>query len=316
MITLAHVSDLHATPVRFTDASELTVKRALAWLSWHSKRRHRYRADALSALVADLRLVSPGHVAVTGDLTNASLASEIAAAERWLERLGGPRAVSLVPGNHDVAVAGSPWQRWSPYLGSDLELAASFPSLRIRGPLAVVGVCSAVPTRPFSAAGRVGAEQLERLAKTLERLAPTRLCRVVLVHHPPVEGVVSRRCSLRDAPALRTVLARHGADLVLHGHAHRTVFEQLEGPEGPIPVVGVRSGSHASGPEHKRAQYHVYRIERITGPGPRFRIHAEQRAYDPGAGCFAFAGARQLGPGAPQPGRPAGDGQEGRPKAD
>ena len=55
MITLAHVSDLHATRVRFAGASEITVKRLLAWVSWHLKRKRRYRADALHALAADPR---------------------------------------------------------------------------------------------------------------------------------------------------------------------------------------------------------------------------------------------------------------------
>ncbi len=307
MITLAHVSDLHATPVRFAGASELTVKRGLAWVSWHLKRKHRYRPRALHALAADLREVAPDHVAVTGDLTNASLASEIAEAGTWLERLGGPARVSLVLGNHDVARATGlrSWERWSAYLGSDLDPASPLPSLRIRGRLAVVGVCSAVPTRPFSASGRVGPEQLERLAKTLELLAPTSLCRVVLVHHPPVDGVVSPRCALRDAAALRAVLARHGADLVLHGHAHRTVLERIAGPAGAIPVVGVRSGSHAHGTPGKCAQYHVYRIERgpQSAAGPRFRIALETRGYDPETGRFTTQGERWIaGAKTPRPG--------------
>lgn len=298
MITLAHVSDLHATPVRFDGSDELTVKRALAWVSWQLKRQHRHRHEALLALAADLREVGPHHVAVTGDLTNASLASEMAEARRWLERLGGPGRVSLVPGNHDAAVvsAARPWAPWRAYLGSDVDPNAPFPSLRVRGGLALVGVCSAVPTRPFSASGRVGAEQLERLAKVLEQLSYSSLCRVVLVHHPPVDGVVSRRCALRDAADLRAVLARHGAELVLHGHAHRTVFADVAGPEERIPVVGVRSGSYVAESPEKRAQYHLYRIERDRSPRlrPHFRIRVETRGYDPTRGRFVAEGEREI----------------------
>ena len=80
------------------------------------------------------------------------------------------------------------------------------------------------------------------------------------------------RCALRDARALRDVLRRTGADLVLHGHGHRTTFQSVEGPEGPIPVVGARSASYLGEDPDKRAQYHVYEIEPNLAAGQRFRI--------------------------------------------
>jgi len=297
MFRLAHVSDLHATAVRVERLGDFANKRLLAWISWRWKRRQRHQAGVLQALVSDLEELDPDHVAVTGDLTNAACEFEFSEALPWLESLGGPQRVSLVPGNHDAYVAvprSRSWDLWAGYMGSDRDLHAPFPSLRVRGPLAVVGLCSALPTLPFLASGQLGAEQLERLEKLLGELAETSLCRVVLIHHPPVAGTVSPRCSLRDSQALGEVLQRAGADLVLHGHGHRTVFEQLQGPEGPIPVVGVRSASYAGDDSSKRAQYHVYEIEPNPAAGPRFQITARVRGYQPAEGGFAAAGERRL----------------------
>lgn len=299
MFVLAHLSDLHATPLRFERPADLANKRLLNWISWRMRRSFDHRPEVLDALVEDLDALEPDHVAVTGDLTNAALESEFVDALPWLEALGGPARVSLVPGNHDAYVPvprERSWDLWAAYLRSDRDLEVAFPSLRVRGPVAVVGLCSAVPTLPLLATGRLGAEQLERLEKLLDDLAETALCRVVLVHHPPLSGVVSPRCALRDAAALRRVLARSGADLVLHGHRHRSVFERVEGPDGVIPVVGTRSASYLGRSEHKRAQYHLYEIEPMAGsdPRPRFRIRVRVRGYDPESGRFVDAGERAL----------------------
>src|SRR5262247_1022079 len=102
-----------------------------------------------------------------------------------------------------------------------------FPSVRVRGDLALVGVCTAEPTPPFAATGRVGADQLARLDGVLERLGAARKCRVVLIHHPPVDGLTNRRRSLRDTSAFGEVIRRRGAELVLHGHLHRTTLASL-----------------------------------------------------------------------------------------
>jgi 3',5'-cyclic AMP phosphodiesterase CpdA len=174
----------------------------------------------------------------------------------------------------------------------DAAGALEFPSLRLRGPLALVGVNSALPTALFMASGRVGAAQLAALERQLVELRDAGLCRVVLIHHPVTPGAVSPRRALRDAPALRALLARAGAELVLHGHGHRTLFSSLPGPAGEIPVVGVRSASDGTERPDKRAQYHVYDIERAAGG---FRIAAHIRGYA-GEGRFEALGDRVLRP--------------------
>ena len=285
--TLAHLSDLHVTPIRVRRFSDLANKRVLGWLSWLRKRRHEHRGEILEALLQDLDGTAPDHVAVTGDLTNVGLAEEIAEAVPWLERLGGPEHVSIVPGNHDAyaaPVGADRFAQWAPYLSPkqasstpEGEDGLVFPYLRRTGPLALIGLCSAVPTAPGLAVGRLDAGQLDRLGTLLAETRDTAACRVVLIHHPPVPAGQSGRRRLEDAGALRETLARHGAELVLHGHTHRTSFEQVDGPERPIPVVGVPSSSAFGHDPERRARYHLYRFE---DDGAGFRVHCGVRVLD------------------------------------
>lgn len=299
--TLGHISDLHATRVPFFSFEALRSKRVLGWLSWQVRRRRRYRPAVLDALIADLAHTAPDQLAITGDLTQIALESELREAADWLARFGPPERVHAIPGNHD-AYAAVPrevgWQYWSAYLASDRPTAPlrgvapdAFPSVRVRGELALVGVCTAQPTPPFAATGSVGQEQLARLDGALAELGAAGLCRVLLIHHPPVAGLTTRRRSLLDAPALGDVLRRRGAELVLHGHLHRTTLASLPGPERAIPVVGVPSASHA-GPGAKRcAAYHLYEI---TGARGSFSIRRRVRAYDPASGRFMARGSDEV----------------------
>jgi 3',5'-cyclic AMP phosphodiesterase CpdA len=306
VFSLAHLSDLHATPVVVDNPLQLLNKRFFGWLSWRIRRRHYHRISVMDALMDDLSQAPIDHLVVTGDLTNLSLASEFGAAREGLKRLGDARDVSIVPGNHDayVRVAQSKsWNLWSDYFESDeAETAAEaldprdrFPTLRIRGPLAVVGLCSALPTRLFDASGTLGDAQLDRLERMLHGLAECDLCRVISIHHPITEGATHPRRWLRDAESLRGVIGRTGADLVVHGHNHRTLLAEIAGPEGAIPVVGVRSASDIGQRPERRAQYHVYEIERNSGSGgPRFRISLRVRGYDRDSGRFGADGERVL----------------------
>lgn len=308
MFTLAHLSDLHATPVRPADPRDLLGKRLLGWLSWRAKRSRSQLPEVLDALLHDLAGVRPDQIVVTGDLTNVSLEAEFAAARTWLERMGGPDRVSVVPGNHDAYVSlprDRAWGLWTEYLDSDpgapdakeadvRDPAHGFPTLRVRGPAAFVGLSSARPTAPFLATGRLGERQLARLERLLAALAETSLCRVVLVHHPVTEGTARRRRELDDAAALRAVLRRTGADLVLHGHTHETHVARVEGPEGPIPVVGVRSASNVGNNPKKRAQWHLYEVDRDSGNGHRFRLRMRVRGYDRATGSFRAESEEEL----------------------
>jgi 3',5'-cyclic AMP phosphodiesterase CpdA len=178
--------------------------------------------------------------------------------------LGPAHDVTLVPGNHDAYVRGGIRYsnlHWIEYMRGDNEIG--FPFLRRRGPLALLGLTSAVATAPFLATGRLGGEQIMRLGELLERCA--HCFRVVLIHHPPVSKPSRRFKRLLDGANFRATLARHGAELVLHGHDHERAMSFLEGPRQRIPVIGVPSASEAPPGKHDPAGYNLYRIEGEEG---------------------------------------------------
>jgi 3',5'-cyclic AMP phosphodiesterase CpdA len=265
MFVLAHLSDPHLGPLPKLNPVELLSKRGLGYLNWLRKRRLIHRPEVLAVLVADLKARAPDHIAVTGDLINLSLSNEFAAARAWLDRLGKPSDVTLVPGNHDAyvrAAAAFARRDWGHYMQGDAGEA--FPFVRRRGPLVLIGLSSSLPTLPLAATGRLVGDQLGRLGGILSALAKEQVFRVVLIHHPPVLGVNYFR-RLSDAAALREVLQAHGAELVLHGHHHKATINWLDGPRKKIPIVGVPSASGAPGHREAPAGYNLYEIDGEPG---------------------------------------------------
>src|SRR4051795_5455049 len=172
---LAHLSDPHLPPLPAARFRDLAGKRALGYLNW-TRNRHKYhRREVLDALVADIQAQRPDHIAVTGDLVNLALNTEFAPAQAWLESVGTPEHVTVIPGNHDAYVRATQHHfadSFGDYLRGDAETdGASFPFLRRRGPLALIGMSSAVPTPPLMATGTLGRTQLDALDRHLAQLS-------------------------------------------------------------------------------------------------------------------------------------------------
>lgn len=273
MFVLVHVSDPHIGPLPRPRLGELMSKRLLGYANWLRRRRRIHRLDILDALTRDLLAQPRDHVAVTGDLINIALPDEFARARAWLERLGSPADVTLVPGNHDAYVADALpalERRWAAFMQGDAaggagEEAARFPFVRRRGPVALVGLSTARPTPLLSSAGLLGAEQTARAADLLRGLAAEGLFRVVLIHHPPQRHRGSPHKRLIDAAPLREMLAQAGAELILHGHDHRPGAAWLDGPGRPIPSLGVPSASASPDGHDAPAGYNLCFIAGAPG---------------------------------------------------
>ena len=264
--TLAHVSDPHLPPLPRPRLSELAGKRVLGYLNW-TRNRHRYhRRDVVDVLISDLRAQVPDHIAVTGDLVNLALAAEFAPALAWLESVGPPERVTLVPGNHDAYVRATAHRfadDWKSYLAGDAasDTEAIFPSLRRRGPVALIGVSTAVPTPPFMATGWLGKSQMEALERLLATLASESAFRILLIHHPIRSNARAKR--LTDSSDLRALLKRYGVEMILHGHDHVHSTTWVEGPNGlSIPAIGVPSASALAHGHYPHAAYNLFSIAR------------------------------------------------------
>lgn len=296
---LAHISDPHISCIGDIRLSELLNKRFFGYFKWRLHRGAEHHDGILTALHQDLADTRPDHIAVTGDLTHLSLRAEYHKSRRWLESLGSPDRVTVIPGNHDAYVkAGWPQTlaRWTPYLLSDgadgapdppWAIDTIFPSLRLRGRIALIGVNTAVPTALHLATGRIGKPQLQKLETLVADCANRNLFRILLIHHPPAPGTVSWRKRLIDAPALEALINRYGAELVLHGHAHTCNLNHIKTPDGSAPVIGLPSASAMGRTSRRRARYVIYHI---TPGAAGWQLRLEVRQYSAEKNRFILEG--------------------------
>ena len=263
--TLAHLSDPHLPPLPGLRLSDLIGKRAFGYLNWTRNRHKFHKREVLDTLVSDIQAQAPDHIAITGDLVNLALEAEFAPARAWLESVGAPNRVTVIPGNHDAYVRATRHrfaETWENYLAGDNapDPGAPFPAVRRRGPLALISLSSAVPTAPLMATGRLGRSQLDALERILAVLSSEQTFRVLLIHHPLRSDARTKR--LTDSSELIAVLKKYGVELVLHGHDHVHSAIWIEGPNGPIPAIGVPSASALAHGRYPAAAYNLFSIER------------------------------------------------------
>ena len=271
--TIAHLSDVHLSPIVGFYPKYWNVKRALGLANWQRGRSRVHQREVTDQLIADAKALRADHIVITGDLVNLGLPKEYEAALQWLNSVGPPDRVTVVPGNHDIytTLKGDKGvARWAAYMGAEEESLA-FPFVRKLGPLALVGLNSAKETPPFTASGRLGAHQIEVAGELLTRLAGEGVVRVVLIHHPPLRDLAEPRRGLEDAAHFMRMLDRCGAELVLYGHNHQALVTWHPGGFMSIPVVGVASAS--AGKLHKKeplAHYNLFTFFKRDG-GVRIR---------------------------------------------
>lgn len=288
MFTLAHLSDPHL-PMPTARAGQLFNKRATGYLNWWRNRVHLHVPEALAGIVADIKAEKPDHIALTGDLVNVALPEEFHRAADWLAAFDRPDRITVIPGNHDVYVP-IPWEQglglWGAYMAGDGRPPATgfdvFPTLRRRDGVALIGLSTGVPKPPLLATGDLGAAQIVRAEQLLAETGREGLCRIVMIHHPPLLDQ-SRFKHLTDAASFQAMIRRVGCEAILHGHNHRSEIARIAGPQGPVPVLGVTSASAAPGSKYGRARYHLIRIERES-EGWRLRVEIRALKAD-GTGC-------------------------------
>ena len=272
MFRLAHLSDVHLGPLPDLAYRDLVSKRIIGYVNWHRNRRQFLHDTVIDAIVADLKAGNPDHIAVTGDLVNLALDIEIDMARQWLELLGPPEAVSVVPGNHDAYVPGAfdkVCRAWGGFMTSDGATPPrdrrAFPYLRVRGDVALIGATSARATAPFMATGYFREFQARRMGRMLDEAGRRGLFRVVMIHHPPIRTAVPQHKRLFGIGRFQRTVLHHGAELVLHGHSHLPSLYMIAGPDKQVPVVGVAAAGQAPGGSLPAAQYNLLEIDGRPG---------------------------------------------------
>jgi 3',5'-cyclic AMP phosphodiesterase CpdA len=279
-VRLAHLSDVHVTaePLGWRHRDWFN-KRLTGWLNLRCAGRGQSFAAAdevLSVLTADLRGERrPDHLIFSGDATALGFPAEMARAARAL-RVGDaamPPALA-VPGNHDYYTPGAEasgcfekhFGAWQHGERVDDEV---YPFAQRAGSLWLVGVNACTGNRwPGDATGRVGAAQIGRLRRLLERLEGPR----ILITHYPVcrpDGRPERRSHwLHDLDAMLAVADRGGVALWFHGHQHQA-YHVSDPRVAPFPIVCVGSST-----QRGRWSYHEYVIDGL-------QVEAVRRTFDP-----------------------------------
>ncbi|MDQ3263998.1 MAG: metallophosphoesterase [Myxococcota bacterium] len=286
MFRLAHVSDLHVlAPAGVQLRRVLFNKRVTGYANLLTQRARVYRQERLVAVLAEAARQSD-HLVVTGDITNLSLEGEYEEARRLLDEVTRQVEVSVIPGNHDIYLPATLRQRRFPhhfasFMRSDLPHlalalpAGHFPFVKLRGPVAIIGLSSAVPRPPFVSAGYLGKAQLEALGRVLAHPEVTRRLPVVLVHHSPFDSrlrLEQLRGGLVDAPALRQTLAPLSRGLVLYGHLH----VRSHRPLGRLDAICASAAALEHPDDRVRSGLNLYPVDEAGAVGA---LHA--RVLDP-----------------------------------
>jgi 3',5'-cyclic AMP phosphodiesterase CpdA len=267
MFRLAHISDVHLGPLPSIRYRDLASKRMIGYVNWRRNRRKLLTEGTLAAIVEAIDAEKPDHLAITGDLVNLALDAELEVARLWVETLGEPANVSVVPGNHDAYVPGAfdkACALWAPWMCGDGHEGDvdrnSFPYLRVRGDVALIGVSSARATAPFMANGFFNGEEAQRLGELLDSTKKDGLFRIVMIHHPPVRAAVAQHKRLFGIGRFHATMRAHGAELVLHGHSHDPTLYWIGDRRHPVPVVGVSATGQGLGGRHAAGQFNLFEI--------------------------------------------------------
>jgi len=178
-------------------------------------------------------------IAISGDFSQRARAGEFQRAAVFLREARKHGRTISVPGNHDVAWWKAPLGFGDPlamltnyrrFISEDLE-----PILRIAGATIVglntsQGVTRRTLTwnlRDISIIGDLRRDQIERARAEFER-SRAGDARIIVMHHNPVMGELSRRHGLKNTHRILGAFAEMGVDLVLCGHDHQEAVHYIE----------------------------------------------------------------------------------------
>ena len=192
--------------------------------------------EAIEALIAERAY---NVVAISGDLSQRARSGEFQRARVFIQHAKRYSEVIVVPGNHDVMWWKAPLGFGNPqamlanyrkFISEDVE-----PVLRIAGATIVglntsQGVTRRTLTwnlRDISIIGDLRREQLERARAEFER-SRAGDARIIVMHHNPVMGELSRRHGLKRTQRILGAFAEMAVDLVLCGHDHQEAVHYIE----------------------------------------------------------------------------------------
>ena len=192
--------------------------------------------DAIERLLSERTFAA---VIISGDLTQRARAGEFQRAEVFLRDIERHAPAIVVPGNHDVRWWLAPMKigreerlfaAWNRYLGRPVE-----PTLQVTG-VTIVGLNTAQGITPRTLTWNmrdlsvIGDLRVAQLADAKARFvaAPSGDLRLLVLHHNPVRGELSRRHGLKRPREMMRAITETGAQVVCCGHDHQEAIHFVE----------------------------------------------------------------------------------------
>ena len=178
-------------------------------------------------------------VAVSGDLSQRSRSGEFQRASVFLRDAGKVSQTIVVPGNHDVAWWHAPlglgdrsriYATYKEFVSPELEPALYVPGAAFVGLNTSHGITRRTLTwnlRDLSIIGDLKKKQFEYARTAFSRAKKTD-ARVIVMHHNPVKGELSKRHGLKRTKTILGNFAEMGVDLILCGHDHQESVHFIE----------------------------------------------------------------------------------------
>jgi len=194
-----------------------------------------FRADLLTAAVAEANELGPDMVVIAGDLTGEGYRGEFEECRRFLDELSCPNVV-VTMGNHDARNVG--YRHFEDFFGArESARAIEIPAGRAK-------VLALDSTKPDLDEGEVGREHYGWVDAELRGW--TEGPRIVVIHHHilAVPGTGRDVNNLRDAGDFMAILRELEVDLVLSGHRHVPYVWSISGVRvvhsGTVSTLRVR----------------------------------------------------------------------------
>jgi len=194
-----------------------------------------FRADLLTAAVAEANELGPDMVVIAGDLTGEGYRGEFEECRGFLDELSCPNVV-VTMGNHDARNVG--YRHFEDFFGArESARAIEIPDGRAK----VVALDS---TKPDLDEGEVGREHYGWVDAELRGWSEGP--RIVVIHHHilAVPGTGRDVNNLRDAGDFMAILRELEVDLVLSGHRHVPYVWSISGVRvvhsGTVSTLRVR----------------------------------------------------------------------------
>jgi 3',5'-cyclic AMP phosphodiesterase CpdA len=192
--------------------------------------------EAIEALIQERKY---DVVAVSGDVSQRARAGEFQRAREFLRQAERVSRTIVVPGNHDVAWWLAPlgfgdasrmYAKYRAYINSNLEPVLHLGGATVVGLNSSQGVILKTLTwnmRDISIIGHLTRGQIERARAEFEQSREGD-ARVIVMHHNPVKGELSKRHGLKNTQRILGAFAEMGVNLVLCGHDHQEAVHYIE----------------------------------------------------------------------------------------